>query len=96
LGYEADVIRQANTDEIKRRLPCVVILNAGLLIGQAPARWGHYVVVKEVRNGEVIVNDPAPGYGGENVAIDRRTFMSAWQTMDRWLLNLRGDNDDEN
>lgn len=70
LGYETDVVRQANMDEIKRRLPCVVILNAGLLIGQSPTRWGHYVVVKEVRDEEVIINDPAPGYGGENVAID--------------------------
>jgi D-beta-D-heptose 7-phosphate kinase/D-beta-D-heptose 1-phosphate adenosyltransferase len=50
-------------------------------------------VAKEVKSDSLIVNDPMPIFGGENIILDLQTFLAAWEIMDSWLISIGGEKD---
>lgn len=49
VGYDAKVIRHADTEDLKDILPSIVLINPGVLLGNRPSRHGHFLVVHPVR-----------------------------------------------
>jgi hypothetical protein len=66
LGYEADGFEQPLDKLVEARLPAIVLVNEG--------SYHHFVVVKGIRNGMVLVGDPARG----TRAVPRPEFEAAW------------------
>jgi predicted double-glycine peptidase len=66
LGYEADGFEQPLEKLAEARLPAIVLLNEG--------SYHHFVVVKGLRDGMVLVGDPARG----TRAMPRQEFDAAW------------------
>jgi predicted double-glycine peptidase len=93
VGYDAKVIRHAEMEDLKDNLPIIVLINPGVLLGSRPSRHGHFLVVKEVKSDSLIVNDPMPIFGGENIILDLQTFLAAWEIMDSWLISIGGEKD---
>jgi ABC-type bacteriocin/lantibiotic exporter with double-glycine peptidase domain len=93
VGYDAKVIRHAEMEDLKDNLPSIVLINPGVLLGGRPSRHGHFLVVKEVKSDSLIVNDPMPIFGGENIILDIETFLAAWEIMDSWLISIGGEKD---
>jgi len=66
LGFEADGFQQTLDKLAEARLPAIVLVNEG--------RYQHFVVVKGLRDGRVLVGDPARG----TRAIAREDFEKLW------------------
>lgn len=96
VGYDAKVIRHADVEDLKDNLPSIVLINPGVLIDSRPSRHGHFLVVKEVTSDSLIVNDPMPIFGGENIILDLETFLAAWEIMDSWLISIGSEKDGKN
>ena len=85
VGYDAKVIRHAknngrlrltaDVEDLKDNLPSIVLINPGVLIGSRPSRHGHFLVVKKVKSDSLIVNDPMPIFGGENIWIFKHSLL---------------------
>jgi predicted double-glycine peptidase len=93
LGYRVEVRVHADLEDLRSRLPCIVLINPGVLSGNPPTWYGHFVVVKEVQEQEIVVNDPAPGVGGEDQRWALSQFLKAWEVMDAWLVTVGGPSD---
>jgi len=63
LGYEVDIYKHANLADLAGKVPCVVLINPGVILSDTPSSTGHFVVVKQVKGDEVIVNDPDMLFG---------------------------------
>jgi hypothetical protein len=90
LGYEVEFHAQATWSLLQTRLSAMVGVNPGLLAGRRKTPQEHAVVVKEFREGGVLVNDPGQVHGAENRLIPRETFRRAWESAGGWLLWIGG------
>jgi uncharacterized protein len=66
LGFEADGFQQSLDKLVEARLPAVVLIDEG--------NYHHFVVVKGLKDGMVLVGDPARG----TRAMPRRDFERLW------------------
>lgn len=92
LGYKSKISKENNINELEKTLnksPVIVLINLGLLYRKEPTKFGHFIVVKAIKDGEVIVNDPAPIIGGENKKYPLEIFKEAWNLMDSWIIEVR-------
>lgn len=66
LGYAADGFQQTLDKLVQARLPAIVLINE--------SNYHHFVVVKGVRDGRVLIGDPARGLR----TMARSDFEAAW------------------
>lgn len=91
LGYKASVYKNGTFKDLNVHMPCIVLINPGIILQDEPTRNGHYVIIKRIEGEKVIVNDPAPIFGGEDKEIDKKTFVDAWEIMNSWIIKIGGD-----
>lgn len=66
IGYRADGFRVSLDDVERLKTPAIVLIKIG--------PYKHFVVIKGIRNGQVLVGDPALGL----LIIERAKFQSIW------------------
>lgn len=79
LGFEADGFQEPLSKLVAVNIPAIVLINE--------AGYNHFVVVKGVRNGRVLLGDPAGG----TRAISESAFQAAWVNQVLFVISNRQD-----
>lgn len=78
-GFEADGFQEPLDKLVSAAIPAIVLLNE--------SGYNHFVVVKGVRDGRVLLGDPAGG----TRAVPRASFESAWVNQVLFVISNRQD-----
>ena len=79
-GFEADGFQEPLQKLVAANIPAIVLINE--------AGYNHFVVVKGVRGGRVLLGDPAGG----TRAVSERAFKAAWTNQVLFVIsNRQGD-----
>nr|WP_245660836.1 C39 family peptidase [Polaromonas jejuensis] len=76
-GFEADGFEQALDKLAEARVPAIVLINEG--------GYQHFVVIKGLRAGRVLIGDPANG----TRAVARPVFEASWQSRLLFVIHNR-------
>lgn len=76
-GFQADGFQQPLEKLVAAKLPAIVLINE--------AGYNHFVVIKGVRDGRVLIGDPAGGTRALTVA----AFQAAWANPLLFVINNR-------
>ncbi len=94
MNFDYKLMRYAKIEDIKNfiseHLFPIVLLKAAVY-EKVSGEHGHFVIVKDITDKNVIINDPDRMYGGENKSVDISIFTKAWNASKRWLLGVKGE-----
>jgi len=94
MNFDYKVMKSAQIDDIRNflseHLYPIVLLKANIY-EKASGEHGHFVLVKDIADKNVIVNDPDRIYGKENKPVDKEIFTTAWNSSKSWLLVVKGE-----
>ena len=76
-GFEADGFQEPLDKLVSAGIPAIVLINEG--------GYNHFVVVKGLRNGRVLLGDPAGG----TRAVTETTFHAAWTNQVLFVISNR-------
>lgn len=76
-GFEADGFEQPLEKLVEARLPAIVLINEN--------GYMHFVVIKGLRGGRVLIGDPANG----TRAVPRAAFEASWQSRLLFVIHNR-------
>ncbi len=68
----------------------IVLVKPSILYNLPESEHGHYVIVKDITDKDVIINDPDQEFGGEDKKIDLDSFTKAWDVKFRLIFILEG------
>lgn len=68
----------------------IVLVKPSILYNLPESEHGHYVIVKDITDKDVIINDPDQEFGGEDKKIDLNSFIKAWDVKFRLIFILEG------
>jgi ATP-binding cassette subfamily B protein len=84
-GLEGEVFKGVSHSEfdelLRTRLPFIALIDAAVLYG-GNLMSGHFVVVLNIKDGQIIYHDPAKG---PSCSVSKELFLSAWK-----VFNFRG------
>lgn len=68
----------------------IVLVKPTTLYNLPEMEHGHYIIVKNITDENVIVNDPDQEYGGKDKKVDLGNFMKAWESKFKLIFILKG------
>ncbi|HLC39548.1 MAG TPA: peptidase C39 family protein [archaeon] len=69
----------------------IVLVNPSILYNLPEEEHGHYIVIKDITEANIIINDPDQQYGGKYKKIDLKTFIEAWEKMRKLIFVIKGE-----
>lgn len=66
----------------------IVLVKPSVLYNLPESEHGHYIIVKDITNKNIVINDPDQEFGGENKEVDLETFTRAWNSKFRLIFIL--------
>ena len=94
MNFDYELLKNADIDDIKnllsKNLYPIVIVKARIY-EKVTGEHGHFLVVKDIKDKNIIVNDPDREHGGENKPVDVDVFKKAWNASNSWLLGIKGE-----
>lgn len=94
MNFDYKLMKYSHAENIKNFLSetlyPIVLLKANVY-GKVSGEHGHFIIVKDITDKNVIVNDPDRVYGGEDKSVDISIFTKAWDASKSWLLVVKGE-----
>ena len=94
MNFDYELLKNTNIDGIKAFLSNnfhPIVLVKAKIYEKVTGEHGHFIIVKDITDKNVIVNDPDREYGGENKLVDINIFEEAWNASKSWLLVVKGE-----
>lgn len=98
MNFDYKIMKYAHVEDIKNFLSesfyPIVLLKANVY-EKTSGEHGHFVIVKNITDKNVIVNDSDRMYGGEDKSVDISIFTKSWNASKSWLLIVKGEINDK-
>jgi ABC-type bacteriocin/lantibiotic exporter with double-glycine peptidase domain len=69
----------------------IVLVDPSILYDIPEEEHGHYIIIKNINEGKVIINDPDGEHGNENREIDKKKFLEAWERRHKLVFIIKGE-----
>jgi predicted double-glycine peptidase len=95
INFDYELLKFADLNDLKGYLSKgfypIVVVKAKIYHEAIFEEYGHFIIVKDITEKNVIVNDPDIEYGGENKCVEINAFLKAWDASKNWILVIKGE-----